>query len=196
MRGRAYCIRVALLTISDRVWRQNSSVFTKLYCNSLACQASQGMYADLSGPEMALQMSEMCSDEGWPVTLTHSVVASALVPDEAYLISERVREWCDSGRVDLVLTSGGTGFGLRDVTPEAVRPLLQREAPGVAGALLAEGLRHTPLAVLSRPVVGTRGATLVVTLPGSVKAVRENMAALRPLLPRIIELLVEGVSDT
>lgn len=78
-------------------------------------------------------------------------------------------QWCDpdnSERVDLLLTSGGTGFGLRDLTPEAIRPLLHREAPGVAQALLNEGLKHTPLAVLSRPVVGTRHTSLVCTLPG------------------------------
>jgi gephyrin len=78
-------------------------------------------------------------------------------------------QWCDPSSpqaVDLVLTSGGTGFGVRDFTPEAIRPLLHREAPGVAQALLNEGLKHTPLAVLSRPVVGTRNASLICTLPG------------------------------
>jgi gephyrin len=83
----------------------------------------------------------------------------------------------------------GTGFGLRDLTPEAIAPLLQRQAPGVVHAMYEAGLKHTPLAVLSRPVAGTRGATLIVTLPGSVKAVTENMTALVPLLPRIVNLL-------
>jgi gephyrin len=109
-----------------------------------------------------------------------------------------VTKWCDpesSERVDLLLTSGGTGFGLRDLTPEAIRPVLHREAPGVAQALLNEGLKHTPLAVLSRPVVGTRHASLVCTLPGSVKAVRENIVCLKALLPRIMELLKEGESS-
>lgn len=84
-------------------------------------------------------------------------------------IQATVEAWSDPTspqRVDLVLTSGGTGFGVRDFTPEAIRPILHREAPGVAQALLNEGLKHTPLAVLSRPVVGTRHATLVCTLPG------------------------------
>lgn len=85
-------------------------------------------------------------------------------------IRKAVTQWCDPSdgqqTMDLVLTSGGTGFGLRDLTPEAIRPVLHREAPGVAQALLNEGLKHTPLAVLSRPVVGTRHATLVCTLPG------------------------------
>lgn len=104
-------------------------------------------------------------------------------------IQAKVIEWADVLHLDLILTSGGTGFGRRDRTPEAIRPLLHREAPGVAQALLAEGLKHTPLAVLSRPVVGTRGNTLICTLPGSVKAVKENFQALKVILPRIMELL-------
>ena len=167
--GRSYCMRVALLTVSDR--------------------ASAGQYADLSGPEMRSQLLQMTQEEAWPSSLTFSVVASDVVPDEPSLIQQRVCEWCD-GIADVVLTSGGTGFGPRDFTPEAVRPLLHKEAPGVAHALIQEGLKHTSLAVLSRPVAGTRNSTFICTLPGSVKAVQENMAALRPLLPRILELLV------
>ena len=91
---------------------------------------------------------------------------------------------------DVILTNGGTGFGIRDLTPEAVKGVLHREAPALAQALINEGLKHTPLAVLSRPVAGIRNSTLICTLPGSVKAIRENMVALRPLLPRIVELLI------
>ena len=94
--------------------------------------------------------------------------------------------------VDLILTSGGTGFGARDFTPEAIRPLFHREAPAIAQALIQEGLKHTPLALLSRPVVGVRNETLIATLPGSVKAVRENIVVLTPLLPRIMELLIKN----
>ncbi len=107
-------------------------------------------------------------------------------------IGAAIRLWSQPSskdRVDVILTSGGTGFGERDGTPEAVRPLLHREAPGIAQAMLAQGLMHTPLALLSRPVAGTRYRTFIATLPGSVKAVRENIAALQPLLPRICELL-------
>jgi gephyrin len=82
-------------------------------------------------------------------------------------IASQIKAWCDGGDAcDVILTSGGTGFGPRDLTPEAVRPLLHREAPAVAQALISEGLKHTPLAVLSRPVVGTRHNTLICTLPG------------------------------
>ena len=81
-------------------------------------------------------------------------------------IRKTIIDWCDMVQVDFVLTTGGTGFGRRDLTPEAVTVLLHRHAPGVAQALLNEGLKHTPLAVLSRPVVGTRGNTFICTLPG------------------------------
>ena len=94
--------------------------------------------------------------------------------------------------MDLILTSGGTGFGIRDNTPETIRPLLHREAPGIAQSLLNEGLKFTPLAVLSRPIVGTRFNTFIATLPGSVKAVRENITCLQVLFPRIFELLKTG----
>lgn len=82
------------------------------------------------------------------------------------MIQKTILAWVDELHLDLILTSGGTGFGRRDLTPEAIRPLLHREAPGVAQALLAEGLKHTPLAVMSRPVAGTRGNTFICTLPG------------------------------
>ena len=128
--------------------------------------------------------------EAW--SLEVEIAHSAIVPDEPPLIRSTVCAWCDKEAVDLVLTSGGTGFGVRDVTPETISPLFDRSAPGVAQALLNEGLQHTPLAVLSRPVAGIRNTTFIATLPGSVKAVRENVMALKPLLPRIIELLQSG----
>lgn len=114
--------------------------------------------------------------------------------------------YSSSSSVQLILYhAGGTGFSPRDITPESIRPLLHREAPAIAQSLINEGLKHTPLAVLSRPVVGTRHQTLICTLPGrssysshpsspalSVKAIRENLAALKPLLPRIINLMSSG----
>ena len=98
----------------------------------------------------------------------------------------------DSNQVDVILTSGGTGFSDRDFTPEAIRPLFHREAPIIAQVLVNEGLKFTPLAAMSRPVAGVRHKTFICTLPGSVKAVKENITALKPLLPRIVELLVLG----
>ena len=174
-----YAMRVGLLTISDR--------------------ASQGVYADDSGPEMQKMLLTIANatdspfsapSMGWP--LQPVIQCTAIVPDSPAAITKIILDWTDNQALDLILTSGGTGFGKRDLTPETIRPLLHREAPGVAQALLNEGLKHTPLAVLSRPVVGTRGNTLICTLPGSVKAVRENIVALGPLLPRIIELISSG----
>mmetsp|Transcript_6046 Transcript_6046/g.6185 ORF Transcript_6046/g.6185 Transcript_6046/m.6185 type:complete len:648 (-) Transcript_6046:218-2161(-) len=176
MKTKSMSIRVGLLTISDR--------------------ASQGVYPDESGPEMQkclISMANTLDSKGqkWPIEL--NIVHTLIVPDEPERITEIINVWCESNSdwefpMDLILTSGGTGFGERDFTPETIRPLLHREAPGVAQALLNEGLKYTPLAVLSRPVVGTRHNTLICTLPGSVKAVRENIKALGPLLPRIMEL--------
>lgn len=172
--GEPRTMRVALLTVSDR--------------------ASAGVYEDKSGPAMR-QLLHDFSQGGDAWTLQVDVVASSVVPDETQMIRDAVCKWCDSAsteRVDVILSSGGTGFGLRDSTPEAISAVLHRHSQGVAQALLNEGLKHTPLAVLSRPVAGTRNKTFIATLPGSVKAVKENMIALKPLLPRIVELLQEG----
>jgi len=173
-------MRVGVLTISDR--------------------ASAGTYADESGPLLSNLITAMdfaahekkLAAKGL-VTKALSAhcpdTCAALVADDVVAIQAQVRKLTES--CDLLLTTGGTGFGRRDLTPEAVKPLLDREAPGVAQALLAAGLQHTPLAVLARPVVGVRGNTLVVTLPGSTKAITENIEALAPLLPRIMELLMD-----
>ncbi|KAK0190455.1 hypothetical protein F5146DRAFT_1137290 [Armillaria mellea] len=101
-----------------------------------------------------------------------------IVPDEVQRIQHFVKLWSDTGLVDFIITTGGTGFGVRDRTPEAITPLLEREASGIVHLLLSVSLKHTPLAALSRPVAGTIKNTLVVTLPGSTKAVTENVQAL------------------
>lgn len=111
-----------------------------------------------------------------------------IVPDEREVISLRLREWCAEG-LDLVVTTGGTGLGPRDVTPEATRDIIDREAPGMAEAMRAQSLQFTPMAMLSRAVVGTRGKTLVVNLPGSPKGVRESLGVLLPVLPHALSIL-------
>ena len=130
------------------------------------------------------------------ITLPEAEVsAGAIIPDERPLIESTLREWCDERRLNLVLTTGGTGLAPRDVTPEATRAVIEREAPGIAEAMRAESLRHTPFGMLSRGVVGVRGRTLIINLPGSPKAVKECLECILPVLPHAINLLIEGPKE-
>jgi molybdenum cofactor synthesis domain-containing protein len=128
---------------------------------------------------------------GWQVTRT------AIVPDEQSLIRQTLLEWSDGGICDLILTTGGTGFAPRDVTPEATRAVIEREAPGLAEAMRREGAKITPHAVLSRGVAGIRGRCLIVNLPGSPKAAGEDLNQIAPVLNHAIQLLRdEPASET
>jgi molybdenum cofactor synthesis domain-containing protein len=120
--------------------------------------------------------------------LGFAVSDSAIVPDEVAAIQERVRAWAAAG-IRLVVTTGGTGLGPRDRTPEAVAPLLDRDLPGYGELLRSEGLRDTPMAVLSRSLAGSIGATLVIVLPGSPRAVESGLRTLAPTIPHALQLL-------
>jgi molybdopterin adenylyltransferase len=116
-----------------------------------------------------------------------------ILPDEKGMIEERLREY--SEKVDLILTTGGTGLSPRDVTPEATREVIDREIPGIAEAMRLEGLKKTPRSMLSRAVAGVRGTTLIINLPGSPRAVQENLGAILDVLPHAIEKIRGSQSD-
>lgn len=116
-------------------------------------------------------------------------VETTTVPDEREQIAAKLVEWSDSLALDLILTTGGTGFAPRDVTPEATADVLERQAPGIAEAIRLESLRVTRHAMLSRGVAGIRKRTLIVNLPGSPKGAVESLAVLIPVLPHALELL-------
>lgn len=127
------------------------------------------------------------------VQLPDAVIsAGAIIPDERSQIEATLREWSDQQHLNLIVTTGGTGFAPRDVTPEATRAVLERDAPGLAEAMRTESLRHTPFGMLSRGVAGIRGRTLIINLPGSPKAVKECLTCILPVLPHAINLLIEG----
>jgi len=118
-----------------------------------------------------------------------------ILPDELEDISAALKRLSDSGEIDLIITTGGTGVAPRDVTPEATRAVIDRELPGMAEAMRAESLRKTPHAMISRAVAGIRRQTLIVNLPGSPRAVRENLAVLLPALPHAIEKIKGDPGD-
>jgi molybdopterin adenylyltransferase len=159
-------ISVGVLTVSDR--------------------CSRGEAEDASGPLIGELVMERLGAE---------VREQAVVPDERDSIRRILTEWCDGKGLDLILTTGGTGFAPRDVTPEATRGIIEREAPGLAEAMRREGAKATPHAMLSRGVAGIRGRTLVVNLPGSTKAVREGLEVIFPAVPHGIEIIRDAAGS-
>ena len=155
-------IRFGILTLSDR--------------------SSRGERADSSGPALA----HLIQAEGWSVT------KQSLLPDDESAIRAILIEWSDSGELDVILTTGGTGFSPRDVTPEATRAVIERDAPGLAEAMRAASLKITPHAMLSRIVTGIRKRTIIINLPGSPKGAVENLQVVLPVLEHAIKLLQES----
>ena len=123
------------------------------------------------------------------------IALQAILPDDFATIRDTLVEWCDARHLDLVLTTGGTGFAPRDVTPEATRAVIEREAPGLAEAMRAASLKVTPHAMLSRAVCGLRGRTLIVNLPGSPRAVQEGLEVVLPVLAHAVATLRGSVGD-
>lgn len=112
-----------------------------------------------------------------------------IIPDEVDIISAELTEWSDEEKLDLILTTGGTGLSPRDVTPEATLRVVDKLAPGFAEVMRSESLKITPMGMLSRAAAGVRGATLIINLPGSPKAVRECLEAIMPALPHAVEVV-------
>lgn len=158
-------IRFGILTLSDR--------------------SARGERVDSSGPALAV----LIQTEGWMVT------KQSLLPDDEAAIRSQLVAWADSGDMDVILTTGGTGFSPRDVTPEATRAVIDRESPGLAEAMRAASLKITPHAMLSRVVTGIRGRTLIINLPGSPKGAVENLQVVVPVLPHAVQLLQEDASS-
>ena len=148
--------------------------------------AAKGERQDLSGETIRAMVTQ----------LPDAVIsAGTIIPDEQQQIVAVLCEWCDEKELNLILTTGGTGLAPRDVTPEATKAVIEREAPGIAEALRAISLQYTRMAMLSRGVAGVRGRTLIINLPGSPKAVRECLEYALPVLPHAINLLTEGPKE-
>jgi molybdopterin adenylyltransferase len=149
---------------------------------TISDSASRGEREDKSGPAVIDELEKLGA----------KIAAREILADDLAAISQRLRELADEGVVNLICTTGGTGFAPRDTTPEATRAVIEREAPGLAELMRTRSLEKTPLAPLSRAVCGIRGHTLIVNLPGSTRGAVQNLAAIRAVLPHAIALLSES----
>lgn len=152
---------------------------------TLSDKGAQGKREDKSGPAIAEMLDQSL----------YTVIHKAILPDEKVVIENALITLCDAAEpVNLILTTGGTGFSPRDVTPEATAAVCDRMTPGIAEAMRYESLKITPKAMLSRSAAGIRNRTLIINLPGSPKAVKENLAAVLPALDHGLEMLLSSGS--
>jgi molybdopterin adenylyltransferase len=158
-------MRAGILVISDKGWR--------------------GERLDKSGQTAREVISQLSID----------ILKYEVVPDEADIISSKLKEWCDEGSLDLILTSGGTGLSDRDVTPEATLAVVDKVVPGLTEAMRMETMKRKPEAILSRAVAGSRGRCLIINLPGSPRAVKECLEVILPVIPHALDVLGGRVSD-
>lgn len=152
-----YMITVGILTMSDK--------------------GSRGEREDLSGKEIERMIKDLPAE----------VKAYEVIPDETDIIKAKIKEFVDKKKLDLILTTGGTGVSPRDVTPEATKEVIEKELPGMAEAMRAESLKKTPNAMISRAVCGIRKQSLIINLPGSPRAVRENLSVVLPAISHAVE---------
>jgi molybdenum cofactor synthesis domain-containing protein len=152
---------------------------------TLSDKGARGERVDVSGKVLAEVLA----------SISGHVEKYEVIPDDRELIQEKLIYYADQLGVDVIATTGGTGVGPRDVTPEATRAVIEKEIPGMAEAMRAAGLQKTPLAMISRAIVGCRGKTLIINLPGSPKGVRENLEAILPAIPHAVEKLKGDPTD-
>ena len=146
---------------------------------TISDKGAAGQRVDTSGPAIGAMLAEA----GW------AVVYTSIVPDEAAQIRQELIACCDERKIPLILTTGGTGFSPRDITPEVTKSVIERETPGIPEAMRAESLRITPKGCLSRSAAGIRGGSLIINLPGSEKAAKENLGAVLSALKHGVEML-------
>ena len=152
---------------------------------TISDKGSQGQRLDKSGEVIRDSLAQLKSN----------VVKYEVVPDEMDIIANKLAEWADEGSVDVILTTGGTGLGPRDVTPEATISIIDKDVPGFAETMRAATFSITPFSILSRAVAGIRGKCLIINLPGSPKAVQECLQVIQPAIPHAVEIIKGEVTE-
>jgi len=165
-----------------------SKIIFKVGILTLSDRSAAGVRPDASGPNVRDTLQEQLAH-------AYEVVAYEVIPDDRKLIEQKLTEWSDEQKLNLILTTGGTGLAPRDVTPDATLAVIEKQVPGMAEAMRAYSLKKTPMAVISRAVAGIRGQTLIINLPGSPKGARESLEAIIAALPHALEKLMDDPAE-